>query len=1281
MTDKHFVVHGALCKCNFGSKPGRIRVDTNSEYMNDAWGSSKPVASSAETGNAFMPGAFGVCALTHTSCVPNILRWNNTLPHITLSNGGKILTEHSTARCAVAGSTCISILHHGQTATVTDHRVPENAVASTTALNPLVNQRWLHPANPVVRAITLHIDCRNPALIFNSKKQKDKVIPVRINEPLLFEIECDNKQGLEDDLRIRWKILRQQESGDSCTWIESFGSELLFSFDTRGSYRVMVYAKSQEDDYVYIDLCVDNNILEEKFIINGINTNPGYLKCGIPVYAEAVYKIMPPTAAESAMVCMQVTDNNRNIIAISGNDKICFIPNNTSAVYFVAARMGTGDPVIQKYSTKKTGYISVVSNESHIVRPRTNMRFHVSETVYNTLPPANLTTIHWLLNGKPVGTGPSITLDGNTHLSIPGKYTITAQVNATHAIIEQGAWHFDVKHNEVVKILVANGNTNWITGKQYTVTAQTLMDYNETLDGPVSWKPYGAHSITLSNASAAEEGEFIISAHLNNSTKYIKINAVKAVITRWCFTDEQFIYKSSAGWQELIRLVINSREAANEKIPLHLLQVNSANRMHLIKNLGTYSFNDNGELHLDISMHSLKSLLTDTSFEWDTFHLLFAIPHSPSSILFAGMKTVTCDGRKYWIPQNQSNKRTQEKRWYLSVNAEKRLVSAHFYDHLNNPAYKVYKYGEKFRLHVQTMNLAGKELLFEMRENRYQEKDRHIFSDKLLVNDYGTADALINSKRLTSGNILENGFLRCFYVVIKSPSGKYLYPQEIADKNIMEPDNTSYYQHLKLSDWFSKWKTRHSRANAPVILGESIPSDEPDIGCPRCNEAVTAVQLAKVFPHAKITDLQAAAATYTRFMESTNMNTCWNKAHFFAQVAIECGGRLNIQEGESFNWYWADLGKNFPPFRTTEGRIKAKEWGRPVRKPGQPGVTKENQQHIANYVYGPGTVKGKTLGNTQEGDGWKFRGRGLIQLTGRTAYTYANNFTRKENADILQYPGLVATDIKIAVLSSMAFWKWKKLAYMSNGNTEVTTQISKVVGLDTISNGKSAHAEKKHFFASTSSVLFRTKDCLYKQAVNDVPNRYIIKIDKFSYELAEANADSGQYKYDLYNTGTLVKTFLLQKNSSGLLPFPETGPNWGRYGDRDGGDDNFIAPAIAAPLLGFFYALPGNGYKDKLYFNDISAGDKRNIGHKGHIHGNDIDIRYPGSSNRKGSVLWTEAKLVYGSEREFLKVLENILKIAGKWGFKKNYGYKTGIKNTTGASTKVHKNHFHIGIQ
>lgn len=60
------------------------------------------------------------------------------------------------------------------------------------------------------------------------------------------------------------------------------------------------------------------------------------------------------------------------------------------------------------------------------------------------------------------------------------------------------------------------------------------------------------------------------------------------------------------------------------------------------------------------------------------------------------------------------------------------------------------------------------------------------------------------------------------------------------------------------------------------------------------------------------------------------------------------------------------------------------------------------------------------LGNTQSGDGRRFKGRGLIQLTGRANYAAYSKFT---GIDYVAQPELLSTDAVVAVDVSCWFWK------------------------------------------------------------------------------------------------------------------------------------------------------------------------------------------------------------------------------------------------------------------
>ena len=159
--------------------------------------------------------------------------------------------------------------------------------------------------------------------------------------------------------------------------------------------------------------------------------------------------------------------------------------------------------------------------------------------------------------------------------------------------------------------------------------------------------------------------------------------------------------------------------------------------------------------------------------------------------------------------------------------------------------------------------------------------------------------------------------------------------------------------------------------------------------------------------------------------EKFEINTPLRLAHFLAQCGHESGGFKAVSE--NLNYGAAGLQSIFKKYFTAES---AKEY---ERKP----------EKIANIVY----ANRMGNGNQASGEGYKFRGRGAIQLTGKENYTA---FDKTVEDDILANPDLVAT--KYPLLSAAWFWNKNGLnAIADTGATdEVVTKITKRVNGGTI---------------------------------------------------------------------------------------------------------------------------------------------------------------------------------------------------------------------------------------
>lgn len=85
-------------------------------------------------------------------------------------------------------------------------------------------------------------------------------------------------------------------------------------------------------------------------------------------------------------------------------------------------------------------------------------------------------------------------------------------------------------------------------------------------------------------------------------------------------------------------------------------------------------------------------------------------------------------------------------------------------------------------------------------------------------------------------------------------------------------------------------------------------------------------------------------------------------------------------------------------------------------------ITEGGPEAVANAVYG-GKWGHSQLGNTEPGDGWKFRGRGYFQITGRDNYEVMNTaLAGRFGVDLVANPERIA-EPAIAAAAAMEFWE------------------------------------------------------------------------------------------------------------------------------------------------------------------------------------------------------------------------------------------------------------------
>jgi putative chitinase len=184
---------------------------------------------------------------------------------------------------------------------------------------------------------------------------------------------------------------------------------------------------------------------------------------------------------------------------------------------------------------------------------------------------------------------------------------------------------------------------------------------------------------------------------------------------------------------------------------------------------------------------------------------------------------------------------------------------------------------------------------------------------------------------------------------------------------------------------------------------------------------ITKQQLAELLPKNRYISQWCNALN--AILPEYDINTPTRVAAFIAQCAHESGGFQFLQE--NLNYRAASLRKVFPKYFPTDAL--AEEYAaRPNR-----------QEAIANRIYA------NRMGNGDEasGDGFRYRGRGLIQLTGKNNYTI---FAASIETALEEIPGYLQT-FEGAVQSACWFWDQNNLNKEADAK-DIRTMTRKING-------------------------------------------------------------------------------------------------------------------------------------------------------------------------------------------------------------------------------------------
>ncbi len=434
-------------------------------------------------------------------------------------------------------------------------------------------------------------------------------------------------------------------------------------------------------------------------------------------------------------------------------------------------------------------------------------------------------------------------------------------------------------------------------------------------------------------------------------------------------------------------------------------------------------------------------------------------------------------------------------------------------------------YGDSIKAIIETTNLVGNDLVVELWERDTWSDEGHdpdsadfiikktvkvTTENKNLVVDIELLEAYM--KKAMNGYFENEGDQHEYYVIVRT-KGLVKYSENTANTDIVATEGkiVGFVKSLvNIKNTITPIiEKEHS---SPVMIGNSENEEEKEDNneCPRCNADITLEEIKAIFDKAsddlatkvcdELNSLYEIDGVGKKVYEIFELNTCAKRAHFFAQAYVESYSSLKgAFNGESLNYSIKALVSGYPFScfkKKKELKLKAYEIGRGPYKyfkevkevdlnTGKeiikkievkiPSSQRANQKEIANIAYDDANrgVKFK-LGNTSKGDGWNYRGRGLLQITGKANYNNTQNIIDEylPNSGVDISNGMSQITAKQVVLMGVGDWVEKKCHLKAlNKDINVVDAITRKINIATKS-----YDERKEAFKTTSKI-FKLDNC------------------------------------------------------------------------------------------------------------------------------------------------------------------------------------------------------------